>query len=166
MVYLLVAALGWLMIAGHWTSTLPVLSVVGLGVASILLHDRVSRKTWRELMVMSMAVVPLLVWGAGGLTPEAAPSMALLVAILAIHEDFYRFYRRTRGLCFAMGVVPMHLLFFLYSGLCIPLGIAAYYRDMHRARKWATGPGTIPAAPLGSATGDFRPAFERRASAG
>lgn len=164
--YLLVAAIGWLMLAGHWASTLPVLSFVGLGVASIVLHDRVDRKTWRELMVMSMAVVPLLVWAAGGLTQEAAPSLALLAAILAIHEDFYRFYRRTRGLCFAVGVVPMHLLFFLYSGLCIPLGIAAYFRDQHRARKWATGPGTIPAAPLGTGSSERRPVFERRVSAG
>ncbi len=146
--YLLLLWVGWMVVSGQALAALPVLAVIGLGTASVLLHDRTDRRTWRELTVMGIAVTPLIVWAVNALTPAAAPGLALLVAILAIHEDFYRFYCRTRGICFAAGVVPLHLLFFLYSGLCIPLGIATHYQDQRRARKWATGPGAIPTAPL------------------
>jgi GT2 family glycosyltransferase len=52
----------------------------------------------------------------------------ILALLLATNAGYYAFFREKRGLAFACGVLPMHLLFFLYSGLCIPLGLLSYIR--------------------------------------
>jgi hypothetical protein len=67
-----------------------------------------------------------------------------LLAILGIHHDFYRFFASARGLRFAAAVVPLHLLYFLYSGLALPLGICAYVRDTRQALRWGAGPAVRP----------------------
>jgi glycosyltransferase involved in cell wall biosynthesis len=51
--------------------------------------------------------------------------LAILLAIL-LNLPLYRFFARLRGWPFAIRTVPMHLLYFLYSGLSMLAGIAFY----------------------------------------
>jgi len=85
---------------------------------------------------------------AGSLRPAALLPVAMLLAIVWLHQSFYRFFARVRGAGFALGVLPLHLLFFLYSGLAIPLGYLAYRRDRRQALVEAAGPGRILVHPL------------------
>jgi GT2 family glycosyltransferase len=99
---------------------------------------------WRErvctvLTYLLAAALALPVWAPGHRVPAAWVPLGLLAAILGIQCDFYRFFVRKRGGLFALGVVPMHLLYFLYSGAAVPLGIAAYWIDRRRARRPETG---------------------------
>jgi glycosyltransferase involved in cell wall biosynthesis len=50
----------------------------------------------------------------------------ILAAILLINLRFYRFFVRKRGFLFAVRVVPMHLLYYLYGGLSVGLGLLAF----------------------------------------
>jgi GT2 family glycosyltransferase len=61
--------------------------------------------------------------------------LGLLTAFLAIQRDFYRFFLRARGGLFALRVLPMHLLYFLYSGAAVPLGVAAFIAEQRRVRR-------------------------------
>jgi cellulose synthase/poly-beta-1,6-N-acetylglucosamine synthase-like glycosyltransferase len=51
---------------------------------------------------------------------------ALLLAIVAINRRFYAFFVRERGLLFAVRVVPLHVLYYLYSGVALALGVARH----------------------------------------
>lgn len=50
----------------------------------------------------------------------------ILSAIVWLNLDFYKFFLRKRGIVFVLRVVPMHILYFLYSGMGLILGILAY----------------------------------------
>jgi GT2 family glycosyltransferase len=146
--YLLALTLVALAGTGRAVVTLPALAVVGLGVMSVLLHDRAAKRIWRWSPAVGLAVLVPAMGAAGAFELPALLPLGLLLVIVAIHYDFYRFFARVRGLSFAVGVVPMHLLFFLYSGLAIPLGILAHLSDQRQAREEATGPGRILVQPL------------------
>jgi glycosyltransferase involved in cell wall biosynthesis len=58
-----------------------------------------------------------LTWLALLLAPLYWPASAIAVAIvIALNHGFYRFLAGRRGAWFAVRVVPLHLLYFLYSG--------------------------------------------------
>ena len=42
-------------------------------------------------------------------------SIACLFALIAVNRDFYKFFLKRKGFFFTLGVLPMHLLYFLYS---------------------------------------------------
>jgi len=43
-------------------------------------------------------------------------SVTFLVVVIALNQRFYRFLARRRGVFFAVRAVPLHLLYFVYSG--------------------------------------------------
>lgn len=59
--------------------------------------------------------------------------LALLVAffvgvsLLWINASVYRFFKRKRGLKFALGTIPMHWLYYLYGGLGFAVGCCQYW---------------------------------------
>ncbi|MBD1913106.1 MULTISPECIES: glycosyltransferase [unclassified Leptolyngbya] len=59
--------------------------------------------------------------------------LALLVAfflgagLLWINASVYRFFKRKRGLKFALGTIPMHWLYYLYGGLGFAIGCCQYW---------------------------------------
>jgi glycosyltransferase involved in cell wall biosynthesis len=55
------------------------------------------------------------------------PCLAALVVML--NHRFYAFYVRKRGLLFALGVFPFHLLYYLYGLLAFGLGVGLYLRN-------------------------------------
>jgi glycosyltransferase involved in cell wall biosynthesis len=59
--------------------------------------------------------------------PAALPLPFLIVlAIILINLRFYRFFIQKRGILFALRVIPMHILYYLYSGFSVVLGTLAY----------------------------------------
>lgn len=44
-------------------------------------------------------------------------SIASLIALIAINSDFYKYFLKRKGFFFTLGVLPMHLLYFLYSSV-------------------------------------------------
>jgi glycosyltransferase involved in cell wall biosynthesis len=54
-------------------------------------------------------------------------ALALLIGIVCINHDFYTFLVRVRGLLFAAGAVPLHVLYYLYSGVALMIGTAQHY---------------------------------------
>jgi cellulose synthase/poly-beta-1,6-N-acetylglucosamine synthase-like glycosyltransferase len=63
--------------------------------------------------------------------------LALIVGIVAINFRFYAFYLRERHLLLMCLVLPLHLLYYFYSGLALGTGIALHlwknrYRPLRR----------------------------------
>ena len=72
------------------------------------------------------------------------PALSCLAILLTILLNFplYRFFAGRRGWVFAVRTVPMHLLYFLYSGLSMAAGIAIYAVETEPAAK--TEPQIVP----------------------
>jgi hypothetical protein len=47
---------------------------------------------------------------------------ALLAGLLILNGDFYLFLARDRGLSFALGAIPFHLLYHFYNGISFSAG--------------------------------------------
>jgi GT2 family glycosyltransferase len=61
-----------------------------------------------------------------------AAALALIVTLLNL--DFYRFYLNRQGLWFALRVVPMHWLYFLYCGFSAVWGTLLHYLEGDQAK--------------------------------
>jgi glycosyltransferase involved in cell wall biosynthesis len=53
--------------------------------------------------------------------------LALIVGIIAINIRFYRFFLREKHLLLLSLVLPLHLLYYLYSGLAFATGVTLHY---------------------------------------
>lgn len=74
-------------------------------------------------------------------TPSAAMTAAiLLAALVGLNWRFYRWFARTRGLLFALRVIPVHLLHHLCNCISFVVGTALHLA----ARCGVTLPGTLP----------------------
>lgn len=80
--------------------------------------------------LLAVASLPLLLAMLRGPTMEvvAALSLALplVAALVALNLDLYRFFAAKRGLGFAVSAVPLHWLYYLYSGVGVVLGAIEY----------------------------------------
>ncbi len=79
-----------------------------------------------------LGVVLLLILRAAGISIiPAAPLLALLilsiVTLVVLNRDVYAFFFRKRGFWFALGVVPWHWLYYLYSSGTFAICAAAHY---------------------------------------
>jgi hypothetical protein len=91
---------------------------------------RVSRTLRMALGFATLAVAASTVLHAGWWTAAMAVPLGLLVGINA---GFYWFFLRHRGLLFTTAVLPMHVLYYVYSSAVFAWGILA-----HRLRPSAT----------------------------
>ena len=85
----------------------------------------------RLAAVLAYALVATLVTAAWrpfglGLGTWLAVAGALMLAIVGINLRFYGFFARERGLLFALRVVPLHVLYYLYSGVALAIGIVVH----------------------------------------
>ena len=78
-----------------------------------------------------------------GLTAWAGLAGALLLAIIALNRRFYAFFARARGLAFAVRVLPLHVLYYLYSGVALAIGVVRHVWKTRVARssKMKVAPG-------------------------
>jgi len=82
-------------------------------------------------MIVLLQVVNLLptIRFPGGLRGELAILAIVAMALLALNWDVYSFFAKKRGWWFAVRVVPVHWLYYLYSGAVFALcGTAAIVR--------------------------------------
>ena len=76
-------------------------------------------------VLLALAAAPWRAFGMGTGT-WLIVAAALLLAIVAINRRFYAFFARERGPWFALRVVPLHVLYYLYSGVALAIGVARH----------------------------------------
>ncbi len=52
---------------------------------------------------------------------------ALVLGLLVLNMDVYRFFYNKRGFLFTSRVIPWHWLYFLYGGIAFAYGTLSYY---------------------------------------
>ena len=92
------------------------------------LNLKLSQRLSTVLAYALVAVMAVAAWRpfGVGLRAWAAAAAALLLAIVAINRRFYAFFARERGFVFALRVVPLHVLYYLYSGVALAIGMALH----------------------------------------
>jgi glycosyltransferase involved in cell wall biosynthesis len=65
------------------------------------------------LIALAAAILPLAVWRVSLLVLP----LAAVLTVVVLNRELFAFLSRQRGLGFAITCVPLHLLYFLYSGL-------------------------------------------------
>ncbi|MGA7408989.1 MAG: glycosyltransferase family 2 protein [Bryobacteraceae bacterium] len=87
---------------------------------------------------LTCALIPVLV-SAAVLRSLGAVAIAvgMLLAVMALNRDLYRFFAGERGLWFAIRAIPMHLLYYLYSVLGFVIGLAEHIK--RAAASWVDG---------------------------
>jgi hypothetical protein len=80
--------------------------------------------------------------------PAALILTAGLAALLTVvNWDVYRYFHQYRGFEFALKVVPMHWLYYLYAGASFIIGTMAHYYDVLTGRdKFVLEPSVTAAA--------------------
>jgi len=75
------------------------------------------------------AVAAAVVW-IGWLSPVVplwiGMTAALILPIIVINRSYYRFFVRCRGIVFTMLVLPLHLLYYVYSSAAFVVGVVAH----------------------------------------
>jgi glycosyltransferase involved in cell wall biosynthesis len=74
-----------------------------------------------------------------------------LIAIVALNHRFYAFFVKQRSLWFAIRVLPMHVLYYLYSGAALAMGIASHVWNQRMKARPNIGP--KPSVPEGPCPG-------------
>ena len=84
------------------------------------------------LMLPLLAIYQAARWRAPMLTPHLpwlGPQLmllALLSTLVALNGQFYMFLAGTKGVLFALAAIPLHLLYFVYSGVAFIVVLARY----------------------------------------
>lgn len=151
--------------AGHRIRLCKALQVKHLkrwGVASLLKSDFLHRAIpWTELILRdhgfiddlnlrhSSRVSVLLTCGLLGALVGArwwrgslAVAAAISLALLALNADLYLFFRRKRGLQFALQAIAWHWLYYLYSSIAFAIGAVRHL--FHRRRSRGVGLAKAP----------------------
>lgn len=63
------------------------------------------------------------------------PALLLIVFLIYLNWDVYRFFYYKRGLIFAIKVIPLHWLYYFYAGLSFILGTLTYMAENLITRK-------------------------------
>lgn len=71
------------------------------------------------LLLLSLGSSVVIPWG-------LVPVCLLIVLLLGLNWDLYRFFFCKRGLRFALMTIPWHWLYFGYSGLAFVIGVVMY----------------------------------------
>jgi GT2 family glycosyltransferase len=100
---------------------LSLLAVIGLDYWS----EKRRIPDWIRVMAVvgsGAAIVAIcFLWGRWALLV-----LAFLLGIILINFRFYLFFTRERQILFAALVIPLHVLYYLYSGLAFTIGVALY----------------------------------------
>lgn len=95
-----------------------------------------SQRVSVALVLLATGLLPLALWKVGLLV---VPLVAL-VTVVALNRTLFAFLWRERGLGFAIGCVPLHFLYFIYSGLSyLFVRVDLQLRSMRRDRTACSG---------------------------
>lgn len=116
-----------LLLAPHFTVLLGLLLLLPLAARQGIVTDALHRAIVGAPAICAGALLFLLPpWVVLVLT-------APLVGIILLNLRFYLFFLRLRGAFFALAVIPLHLLYYLYSIAGLLLGIAASHIERRKA---------------------------------
>jgi GT2 family glycosyltransferase len=140
---------------GQALAVLPALALVAAGI----LAARLAAPTRGPAPLRSLIAVLAAILAPGTALalvgePLALLPLGLLVGLALTHLDLYTFFAGRRSVAFAVGVLPMHLLFQLSCAASVPLGLLQHRRDRRRARRAAEGPAIRELPPLVAADED------------
>ncbi|MFT7463709.1 MAG: GT2 family glycosyltransferase [Pseudohongiellaceae bacterium] len=125
---LLVAAMVLVLGVAAWFVPLLLLLPVFV-VATVAIGDRytLSHGVTTSASVVAVGVgAALLAWSAW-LAPVPTAILAGLVgAVALLNLRFYAFYAQVRGILFAAAVLPMHILYYFYSGVSFAAGMTLH----------------------------------------
>ena len=83
----------------------------------------------KEKLCVGLVGASLVAFAAAGLTLSWAwgvAALCMLAIVALLNADLYRYLTRGRGLAFGVGVVPLHLLYYLVSGLSYGAGVIGH----------------------------------------
>ena len=86
-----------------------------------------------RLSVAATGLGGLAALGAVAWAPLALVAPACLAAIVGLNRDFYAFLARRKGRLFAMGSVPLHLVYFACCGVSVVVATALWHGWLKRA---------------------------------
>ncbi len=102
----------------------------------------------RALAALSLCIgLPTATWIAFP-DPWAALPLGLWFATALTHVDLYAFFGMHRGLAFALGAAPLHILFQLCCAASVPFGYLEFLTHRRRATRASEGPGIQVLEPL------------------
>ena len=153
----LVLSIVGLAATGHALAALPILAALGAASLCAFLREPGRRATWRTLLGVALVVTAPTAALMLGPDPLALMPFTFWVGVMLTHRRLYAFMKSARGVTFACAVTPMHILFLLSCGVCVPFGIVAHALDRRRARRRSTGPGMRELEPLTLPTGRSQP---------
>jgi glycosyltransferase involved in cell wall biosynthesis len=136
-------ALFGLYVAGAWFFPWLLLAPI-LGVLGILALDFWSARTDRGPAFKVVASAALIgTCAALGFYCGARPllGLPLIAGIILLNYRFYAFLAKERHIPFAILVVPMHVFYYLYSGLAFCLGFCLFLWLVARWRLFPSGKG-------------------------
>jgi hypothetical protein len=90
--------------------------------SSVLDNDLNLRWADRASVVLSYAVICSIAPALAISPVFALVTLAMIALFVLINHRFYRFFATRRGLVFALRVIPLHLLHYLYSGFSFVVG--------------------------------------------
>jgi GT2 family glycosyltransferase len=137
-----------LFVVGVWylpgSLLLPVVGLLG-----ILGLDHGPDEGWgaralRALWVVS--VLGTLGWISLSFKMWTLVGLACPVGLMLINLPYYAFFVRQRGVLFAALVVPLHLVYYLYSGVAFALGVWLYVRGPEAVPSLASQSSRAPEA--------------------
>jgi len=109
------------------------------------LNLRLAQRVSAVLAYLLMAALLAAAWRpfGRGLATWLSLASLLLLAIVALNRRFYAFFSGERGPLFAARVVPLHVLYYLYSGVALAIGVVRHVwkTKVRHASKMKVAPG-------------------------
>lgn len=164
-----VLAASWVLVwmAAGWFEPL-LLALPPAAIATVWVADKLSAalgKRWRDgkprprvpmLRVLAWLAVAAWLAAGGWMAWQIGPwwSAALLLPLagmMALNAHYYAFFVRERSIPFAAGVLPLHGLYYLYSGAALAAGIVLHVLRDRRTSPAVASEAPAPPAPVAAA---------------
>ena len=115
-----------LVIVGQAATVIPVMAFLLAAIFSIGIYGIQDKfkNTWPISMAI-LVIAPVAAFAVSP-TPLSLLPLALLLGLVWTHRSFYRLLIEKRGYAFAIGAIPMQLLFFISCGLAVVIGLTRH----------------------------------------
>ena len=134
---MLTASAAAVFLAGCWYR--PWLAAAPIAVlAAIVLADRLTARQPppRALRFCAAAAILVALAAVGWYARWWAVAISIpLAGVVCLNASFYRYFLRHRGWLFTAAVLPMQILYYLYSGMALVAGTLQHWRDTRRGRR-------------------------------
>lgn len=132
----------------RWTFSSLVKSDIfdrGIPWTRLLLRDKaissdLNLQTHNRVSVVAVYVLVLALFGSFFSVLALDLALGLVALLLFLNVDVYRFFYHQRGLRFAMAVIPLHWLYYLYNGISFGCGLLLHLLAPFREEPRQTPP--------------------------